>query len=78
MRPGVNKIELCAGKLDIDHSYYVFVLRLHPLTPRQAKWWWDRKRNQVKWEQTLRRASRIDVPPINLDKYAKRIEAVQA
>lgn len=74
VRPGKNKIELYAGRPDVDHSCYVFALRLHPLTPRQAAWWWDRKRCQKRWEQMLRRLSRMKVPPIDLSWRTKHAE----
>lgn len=73
-RPGMNKIEVYSGNPHVDHSAYVFVLRLHPLTPRQSARWWDRKRNQMDWERNLRRLSRIVVPPIDLSRCSKYLE----
>ncbi|GJE88571.1 hypothetical protein PsYK624_046540 [Phanerochaete sordida] len=74
---GTNSIELYAGHPDADHTPYAFVLRLHPLTPRQLAWWWARKRHQVTWEQSLRSLSRIEVPPVDLSRRAKLVEQMQ-
>ncbi|EKM58557.1 uncharacterized protein PHACADRAFT_252994 [Phanerochaete carnosa HHB-10118-sp] len=78
VRLGTNKIELYAGRPDVDYSQYVFVLRLHSPTPRQAAWWWDRKREQVSWQRTLRRFSHFEMSSIDLSQRAKHTEHTPA